>query len=125
MTFGEAPVRGLGSVVPERDRFELTFVRAALERDLPLLGICRGIQTVAVAAGGTLIQDVNTQFPGVIKHRQDAPYWHTTHFVRLAPASQIATIHAAEQIMVNSFRRRPSRIAVRIRGDGLGSRRAH
>ena len=103
MTFGEAPVRGLGSVSPERDRFELTFVRAALERDLPLLGICRGIQTVAVAAGGTLIQDVNTQFPGVIKHRQDAPYWHTTHFVRLAPASQIATIHAAEQIMVNSF----------------------
>lgn len=102
--FGEHPVRGLGSVSPERDRFELFLARRAFERGIPVLGICRGIQTLAVAAGGTLYQDINSQVAGVLKHRQEAPYWHVSHPVRLLPGSAVFDAHGrVEDAMVNTF----------------------
>lgn len=101
--FGQTPIRGMGRVNPERDRFELKLVRLALERDLPVLGICRGLQTIAVAAGGTLYQDLDSQLPDSLKHRQDAPYWHVTHKVSAVPGSGIALAHGCEEFMVNTF----------------------
>jgi len=101
--FGEEPIRALGALSPERDRFELVLTRLALQRDMPVLGICRGVQTVAVAAGGTLVQDLASQLPGVIKHRQEAPYWHVTHKVRAVAGSQIAKCHGADEFLVNTF----------------------
>lgn len=101
--WGEPPHRKLGAVSPERDRFELPLTRLALERDLPVLGICRGVQTLAVAAGGTLYQDLESQLPEVLKHRQDAPYWHVSHLVRAVPGSAMARAHASEEFMVNTF----------------------
>jgi putative glutamine amidotransferase len=101
--FGEPPLKGLGRVVPERDRFELVFVRMALQRDLPILGICRGIQTLAVAAGGTLYQDIDSQVAGVWQHRQAAPRWHVSHSVRLLPGSIMAEAYGCTEIMVNTF----------------------
>jgi putative glutamine amidotransferase len=101
--FGETPLRALGAITPQRDRFELAITKLALARDLPVLGICRGIQTLAVAAGGTLWQDLPSQMPASIKHRQDAPYWHVTHEMRALPGSGIASCHGAETFMVNSF----------------------
>lgn len=101
--FGEDPVRGLGAISPERDRYELVLIKKALERDLPILGICRGIQTLAVAAGGTLYQDINTQVAGVLKHRQEAPYWHVSHSVTCVPGSIVASAHGKDQFMVNTF----------------------
>ncbi len=101
--FGQAPVRGLGSISPERDRYEMVIVRRALELDMPVLGICRGIQTLAVAAGGTLYQDINSQVSGVLKHRQDAPYWHVSHIVKCVPGSAVASAHGSEEFMVNTF----------------------
>ena len=55
--------------VPERDAFELALVRGAIERDLPLLGICRGMQLINVACGGTLLQHLPERF-GHERHRQ-------------------------------------------------------
>lgn len=101
--FGEQPLCGLGAVSPERDRFELTLTREALCRRIPVLGICRGIQTLAVAAGGTLYQDINTQVAGVLKHRQEAPYWHVSHTVRLTAGSAVFAVHGREEVAVNSF----------------------
>lgn len=101
--FGEVPLRGLGAVNPERDRFELALLQLALARDLPVLGICRGVQVLAVAAGGTLWQDLATQVPASIKHRQEAPFWHTTHEVRALPGSGLAACYGGETFMVNTF----------------------
>src|SRR5262245_1441693 len=55
-TYGEAPHPETRGTVAERDEFELALARRALERDLPLLGVCRGMQVMNVAAGGTLLQ---------------------------------------------------------------------
>lgn len=55
---------------PERDTFEIGLFRLAHERDVPVLGICRGIQTINVALGGTLIQDIDAEIQGNTEHRQ-------------------------------------------------------
>jgi putative glutamine amidotransferase len=100
--FGEQPHPHLGLITPERDQAELLLARAALARDLPVLGICRGHQLLAVAAGGTLWQDVPSQVPGAIKHRQEAPRWYPTHEVEIVPGSRLAAI-LGERVRVNSY----------------------
>jgi putative glutamine amidotransferase len=123
--FGEPPLRGLGRISPERDRFELTLARRALELDMPVLGICRGIQTLAVAAGGTIYQDIDSQVAGVWQHRQLAPRWHVSHGVRLQPGSIIAEAYGSTDIMVNTFHHQAVKglpegfIATGWSGDGL------
>jgi putative glutamine amidotransferase len=100
--YGRGPERGLGLVDPDRDRFELALYRAAVERGLPILGVCRGIQLVNVAEGGTLHQHLE-HVPGTIQHTQaniDGPPFHE---VRLAPESIAAQAAGAETITVNSF----------------------
>ncbi len=101
--FGEGPVRGLGAIEPARDILELALVRAALERGVPLLGICRGIQVLAVVAGGTLYQDLPSQKPGVLKHRQDAPRHALTHSVDIYPRTLLSRLLESPRIKVNSF----------------------
>lgn len=61
-TYGEAPHPETVETVPERDRFEIAMTRAAIERDLPVLGICRGMQLINVAHGGTLLQHLPERF---------------------------------------------------------------
>ncbi len=61
--YGEERLAACGPAEPERDRMELALTRMALERDLPTLGICRGMQVLNVARGGTLYQDLGTQRP--------------------------------------------------------------
>jgi putative glutamine amidotransferase len=83
--------------VPERDRFELALARAALERDLPLLGICRGMQLMNVARGGTLIQHLPNDV-GHEDHRRSLGSWdNADHDVRLADGS-LAARAAGERI---------------------------
>lgn len=67
--FGEEPHPELGLVQPERDEFEIALCRAALEKNLPILGICRGAQVLNVAMGGSLIQDIPSQCVSTINHR--------------------------------------------------------
>jgi len=67
----QAPLPGLGKLNPRRSGFELELARWAFRNDLPLLGICGGMQTINVAFGGTLYQDISTQLPGVsLNHAQ-------------------------------------------------------
>lgn len=101
--FGEPPHPRLGRVVPDRDAHELALCREALARGMPVLGICRGIQVLAVAAGGTLWQDVPSQVAGAIQHYQDAPRWHGSHRVEVQPNSLLAALIGTAPPPVNSF----------------------
>lgn len=100
--WGEEPNPHGGKIQPERDRMELFLCRGALSIDLPVLGICRGVQVLAVAAGGSLVQDIPSQIPGAIKHYQDAPNWYPTHRVNLRSGARLASLFPSE-IRVNSF----------------------
>lgn len=113
--YGEDPLPGLGRVTPERDAFELALARQALAAGVPVLGICRGVQVLNVAAGGSLFQDLGSQLKKVLKHRQEAPRWHESHAVRLDPSSRMAAILGVTEARVNSFHHQ----AVRVVAPGL------
>ncbi|WP_374711921.1 gamma-glutamyl-gamma-aminobutyrate hydrolase family protein [Symbiobacterium terraclitae] len=99
--YGELPLPGLGMVDPARDAAELAYARVAVARDMPTLGICRGHQVLAVAFGGTLWQDLPSQVPGCLKHKQQAPKDHPTHPVSIAAGTRLAALLGAER-RVNS-----------------------
>jgi putative glutamine amidotransferase len=89
-------------VSPERDATELALLQA-VPPDFPVLGICRGIQALAVAYGGTLIQDVPSARPSPIRHAQEAPRHERTHGVRVDPDSKLGRILGEPHVRVNSF----------------------
>lgn len=93
----------LGPTDPEVDRFELALVRAAQARDLPILCLCRGMQTLNVARGGTLIQDLPSQRPSFVPHRQEGSGLQPTHRVRIEAGCALATALQAVEIEVNTF----------------------
>ncbi|MCL6522761.1 MAG: gamma-glutamyl-gamma-aminobutyrate hydrolase family protein, partial [Firmicutes bacterium] len=101
--YGETPHPQLGWVDPDRDRWELALARRALASGLPVLGICRGIQVLNVADGGTLYQDLPSQLPEALQHRQQAPRWHQSHTVRVEAESLLARLVGAGELAVNSF----------------------
>jgi putative glutamine amidotransferase len=72
-TYGETPHAKLGAVDLQRDAFELALIGAARAKDLPIFGICRGIQILNVAFGGSLVQDVPTEVPGALEHSLPVP----------------------------------------------------
>lgn len=100
--FGEHPHPQLGNIQPDRDRTELLLAQAALAADMPILGICRGHQVLAVAGGGTLIQDIAAQVPGAIKHRQGSNFWYPTHTVAVQSGSRLEALLGGPEIAVNS-----------------------
>ncbi len=88
----------------ERDGYEIALVRAAVERGLPLLAICRGIQVMNVALGGTLLQHVPDRAGTEVCHRAErASAPPPTHEVRVQPASRLATAMQSELVRVNSY----------------------
>lgn len=102
--FGEEPIKELHSITPERDRQELLLARLAYDRQIPMLGICKGIQTINFALGGTVYQDIHTQMEGTrIKHSQDQDRRYPSHSVRLMPGSIMQRIFGSTTITVNSF----------------------
>lgn len=99
----EQPVRELHSVTPVRDQQELLLARLAFDRQIPMLGICKGIQVIAAAMGGTLYQDINTQLPTVqIKHSQDLDRGTASHTISIEQDSLLYNMFGAE-LAVNSF----------------------
>lgn len=100
--FGEEPHPQLGEITPERDIAELALTREALRRKLPIFGICRGHQVLAVAAGGTLHQDISARVPGAIKHQQQAPRWYPSHSVTVKPGTMLNAL-LGNSFRVNSF----------------------
>jgi putative glutamine amidotransferase len=102
--FGEEAKPGLGRVDADRDRVEIYLTTNALKKDIPILGICRGIQILNVAAGGTLYQDINTDLNNnILKHRQTAQGWHGTHSIDVKEGSRLLDILGQPTIRVNSF----------------------
>ena len=87
---------------PQRDRFELSLTREAVARDLPLIAICRGVQVMNVALGGSLFQDVDTEFPGVMMHHDMDRWDQVVHPVRFEPGSILARL-MGEENDVNSM----------------------
>lgn len=72
--YGETPKPTCGEICPARDRMEQALLHLALERDLPVLGICRGIQFLNAVLGGTLYQDLPTEHPSQTQHHMTPPY---------------------------------------------------
>ncbi len=113
--YGEDPIEALGSVLPERDAMETAALTMALERDLPVLGICRGCQVLNVFYGGTLYQDLPTQLPAAGTHEQDAPWGERAHGVRVEPGSRLDEIVGGQDLRINSFHHQ----AIKDLGHGL------
>ena len=101
--YGEAPKPTCGEVCPARDRMEQTLLHLALERDLPVLGICRGIQFLNAVLGGTLYQDLPTEYPFQTQHHMPPPYDRAVHTVTLQPGTPLAELLGTEHIGVNSY----------------------
>ena len=100
---GEEPMRELGGVNPARDWHELMLVRLAANRQLPILGICRGIQVMTAALGGKLYQDIYKEASATLKHSQDTERHVCTHTVRITQESLLHKIFGTELLPVNSF----------------------
>lgn len=98
--YGARPHPETRGTRPERDRFELALVHRALERDMPLLGICRGMELINVALGGTLVQHLPDEL-GSERHRH-AQGTFSDHDVRLAKGSLAARAVGAERTVVRS-----------------------
>lgn len=105
LLLGEEPIAQLHSVNPERDGQELLLARLAFDRQMPILGICKGIQTLVAALDGTNYQDLWTQAEGPwVKHTQDQPRETASHTVRLAEDSILYRLYAGgDTLAVNSF----------------------
>ena len=101
--FGEEMVPECGMPNLERDTCEMLIVKAAHRLRKPLLGICRGEQVLNVAYGGTLYQDLPTQFPSDIAHKQSEAWDVETHSIDIAPGSMLAHIAGCKTVMVNTF----------------------
>jgi putative glutamine amidotransferase len=104
--YGEEPRPGLGTTDPLRDNVEIPLTRWAIDDGKPVLGICRGVQVINVASGGTLYQDIPGEIKTNLVHdssftRQDWTYM--AHDLRLDPESKLARLFGTTSFMTNSL----------------------
>jgi putative glutamine amidotransferase len=102
LRYGQQPHQHLGAVHPIKDETDLLIIDAAERRRLPLFAICFGMQVLNVSRGGTLIQDISSQWPDAIKHEQGVPRDRASHRVTLADNTKLANIAGVESALVNS-----------------------
>ena len=102
---GDEPLPGLGGICPQRDKAELWLVRMAYNRQLPILGICRGIQMMTCALGGKVFQDLPSQYHDqpLIKHSQNLAREYASHTVQIEEDSLLHRIMKDTRLAVNSF----------------------
>jgi putative glutamine amidotransferase len=113
--FGEAPHATLYDVAPSRDTLETSVLHVALDRGLPVLAVCRGLQVLNVALGGSLHQDVGTDPGTQTPHSQKEPRDQPTHKVKLTPGCRLAATLGTDELEVNSMHHQ----AVKRLGRGL------
>jgi putative glutamine amidotransferase len=101
--FGEDRHATLYDVAPARDSLELSVIQRALDQRRPILAICRGIQVLNVALGGSLYQDVASDPGTEVQHSQKEGRDQATHKVTVTPGSRLARALGADEIEVNSF----------------------
>ena len=100
--FREVPHPKLDAAPPELDEGELALARLALDADVPALAICRGIQVLGVAVGGSLYQDLPSQRPGGLSHRVTPPPNALAHEVDVAEGSRLRAVMGSGRFQVNS-----------------------
>ena len=106
--FGEEPRIENGRIDPVADAFEIGLIREFLKTGRPILGVCRGMQVLNVAAGGDLHQDIRVATGSPLQHVQQAPGWHGTHEISLSEGSLLRAVLKEERLRVNTFTTRPS-----------------
>ena len=100
--YHEEPMKDLIDCCEKRDQMEAIVLREAIADDKPVLGICRGLQFINAALGGNLYQDLPTQHPSEIDHRQQPPYDMPVHSVTIVPGSPLHECLEVGQLPVNS-----------------------
>ncbi|WP_240840137.1 gamma-glutamyl-gamma-aminobutyrate hydrolase family protein [Acidaminobacter sp. JC074] len=103
--YNQSPKEGLGGLMPKRDAYELELAKIALyETDLPILGICRGCQTLTVVSGGTLNQDTRYQAESPFKHAiVESPKHLPSHDASLEVDSKLYKVFGVDKLGINSF----------------------
>jgi putative glutamine amidotransferase len=114
--YGETAREGLGPLKPSRTAFETLVLQGALQRKLPLLGVCGGMQLLNVVLGGTLYQDLHRDFPQAKEHEQRNARSQPSHPVEVRDGSTLAEVLGRGQLMVNSTHHQAvSRVAASLR----------
>jgi putative glutamine amidotransferase len=104
--YGEEPHHRLGTVIPEKDETELRVLDEVERRKMPLLAICYGMQALNVSRGGSLVQDIEAQIAGSVKHEQGPPQARSSHSLKISDSGRLAGLDAVRDghgpIRVNS-----------------------
>lgn len=120
--YGATPHPDLGPVDVERDRFEIALTRAAAARDVPTLGVCRGLQVMNVAMGGTLLQHLPAEVPSALVH---GGRYDVCHDLAVVPGSRLARVLGVARTEVNSHHHQavataaPSLVVTGTSSDGV------
>ena len=101
--YGQPRLPVCGATSAERDRMEDGILRRAMAQNKPVLGICRGIQFINAALGGTLWQDLPSQHPSNVVHQQRPPYDAPAHSVEILPDTPLAGLLKRDALPVNSY----------------------
>lgn len=102
-SYGETPLQEQWAGDAHRDAYEIRLIEQAIAMGKPVLGLCRGMQILNVALGGTLYQDIGTQLPAALVHRDWEPYDALGHELQVAPQSWVAASYGACALAVNSI----------------------
>ncbi len=103
LIYGEEPKQALGETFPERDYFDITLLKTAMDLNKPVLGICRGHQIINAGNGGSLYQDLSYNKELFIKHSQSTKWNIPTHTITIEEGSFLDDIYEKNEGMVNSF----------------------
>lgn len=104
LLFDEEPVRGLGNIEYDRDDFEMKLYKKAAEKNIPMIGICRGMQIMNVAAGGTVYQDIYSQRPDTNCHSPKSSFGgNEYHSVTINSNSKLYNIFGTTELKTNSY----------------------
>ncbi|MFY9214585.1 MAG: gamma-glutamyl-gamma-aminobutyrate hydrolase family protein [Tissierellaceae bacterium] len=101
--YGEAPMWEVTDICHKRDSMEMEIIKRAYNKNIPLLGICRGMQMINIALGGSLYQDIYRQIPGVLGHSSKYSISQGYHTIRVTKDSLLHDILKREEILVNSY----------------------
>lgn len=103
LLYGEEPLPELEYILPERDEYEIKLIQFALEMKKPILGICRGMQILNVACGGTLYQDLSQFSLKHLKHQQKSKTDTASHSVEFVSGTNLHNIMGIDDTRINTF----------------------